>query len=121
MENFDRGNFIAELIDLVAEGKVSLNNAKRIAYEIIDGTCFPPLYLAKKFDFLIDTSGVIDYDKVLDEVVQDNRDLVLKIQKTRKEGLIQHLVGLVMKKLKGSGDPQKVQHTVRTNLGIRPD
>eukprot|EP00347_Sterkiella_histriomuscorum_P014226 403361690 len=116
-KNFKNGDYVAELIDLVSNEKLSINNAKMIAYKIIDGDLREPLQIAQ-FENLLST-GSIDYEAAIDKVLKEKADVVEKILKTKKEGQIQFLVGQTLKLLRGSGDAQKIQSIIREKIGLK--
>lgn len=115
-ENFDQGKKVESLIDLVSGGKLSLLNAKELAYIIIDGDKRDPIVIATDKGLLGTES--INYDKIIEEVLASNKSTVDKIKESGKDGPVMFLVGQVMKKISKQGDPKEIQKLIKKKLGV---
>ena len=93
MNNFDGSKKLTDLIDLVQSGKLSLLNAKEIAYIIIDGDQRSPSEIAQEKNKLVSSDSQVNYDQIIEEVLQANKSTVQKIKETGKDGPVMFLVG----------------------------
>ncbi len=91
------------MIDLVVNSKLSLLNAKELAYNIVDGDLRDPEIIASEKGLLVTES--INYDSHIEDVLVSNKVTVEKIKESGKDGPIMFLVGQVMKKVNKQGDP----------------
>ena len=112
---------LSQIIDLVISSKLSLINAKEIAYRIIDGEQRDPLAIAEAENLLELKSDASSnsFDTVIDEVLSANKTTVDKIKESGKDGPVMFLVGQVMKKINKKGDPQEIQKIIKAKLGIK--
>ena len=112
---------LSQIIDLVISSKLSLINAKEIAYRIIDGEQRDPLAIAEAENLLELKSDASSnsFDTVIDEVLSANKTTVDKIKESGKDGPVMFLVGQVMKKINKKGDPQEIQKLIKAKLGLK--
>lgn len=75
----------------MSAGKLSLLNAKEVAYSIIDGDMRDPIAIATEKGLL--RSEIINYDAIIEEVLQNNKSTVDKIKESGKDGPVMFLVG----------------------------
>lgn len=112
---------LSQIIDLVTSSKLSLINAKEIAYRIIDGETRDPLTIAEAENLLesSDQQSNNTFDIIIDEVLSGNKATVDKIKESGKDGPVMFLVGQVMKKINKKGDPQEIQKLIKAKLGLK--
>jgi Asp-tRNA(Asn)/Glu-tRNA(Gln) amidotransferase B subunit len=112
---------LSQIIDLVISSKLSLINAKEIAYRIIDGEKRDPLAIAEAENLLELKSDASSnsFDLIIDEVLSANKTTVDKIKESGKDGPVMFLVGQVMKKINKKGDPQEIQKLIKAKLGLK--
>lgn len=112
---------LSQIIDLVISSKLSLINAKEIAYRIIDGEQRDPLAIAEAENLLELKSDASSnsFDLIIDEVLSANKTTVDKIKESGKDGPVMFLVGQVMKKINKKGDPQEIQKLIKAKLGLK--
>jgi Asp-tRNA(Asn)/Glu-tRNA(Gln) amidotransferase B subunit len=112
---------LSQIIDLVISSKLSLINAKEIAYRIIDGEQRDPLAIAEAENLveLKSDASSNSFDLIIDEVLSANKTTVDKIKESGKDGPVMFLVGQVMKKINKKGDPQEIQKLIKAKLGLK--
>ncbi|CDW85381.1 aspartyl glutamyl-trna amidotransferase subunit b [Stylonychia lemnae] len=115
--NCKDGQYIADLIDLVKTEKLQILNAKDILYRIIDGDGRIPIAIAESLNMI--KSDELNYNKIIDKVLEQNKITVDKIKQTGKDGQVMFLVGQTMKAINKKGDPQKIQQIIREKLGLK--
>ena len=98
---------LSQIIDLVSSSKLSLINAKEIAFRIIDGETRDPVKIAEAENLLesSELKSINAFDIIIDEVLSSNKATVDKIKESGKDGPVMFLVGQVMKKINKKGDP----------------
>ena len=95
-----------------------------VLFEIIDGDRRSPLVIAEEKGFIKNKNkSLADINNVIDEILKEKADIVLKLQKEiqskkkkKKLGPIMFLVGQAMRRLKADGDPQYVQKYIREKV-----
>ncbi len=98
------GVLLGKLINLVAEGKVSRANGKKILAEMFNDSSLEPELYAKENNLIVsnDTSLI---DKVVKEAILSEPKAVSDY-KSGKEKAIMSIFGKCMKELRGNCDPQ---------------
>jgi aspartyl-tRNA(Asn)/glutamyl-tRNA(Gln) amidotransferase subunit B len=106
-------NRFAELIGLVANGKITATNARTVLAEMYE-TGNPPteIMTARGFTPISDTSAV---EQAAREVIEKNPDNVAKF-KSGNEGVFKFFVGQVMRATRGQANPQAVNDILRKLL-----
>lgn len=103
MLNLD-GKSLGELIKLVADGKVSRANSKKVLDAMFDDPSVNPLVFAEENNLIMSNdTGLVD--KVVKEVIASDEKAV-NDYKSGKEKAIMSLFGKCMRELKGNCDPQ---------------
>jgi aspartyl-tRNA(Asn)/glutamyl-tRNA(Gln) amidotransferase subunit B len=104
---------LADLVGLIGEGAISSAGAKAALAEAFStGEPIEAIVEAKGLRQVSDTSAL---EAIVDEVVQENPGPVEQFR-GGKEGAINALVGQVMKKTKGSANPQVAAELLRRRL-----
>jgi aspartyl-tRNA(Asn)/glutamyl-tRNA(Gln) amidotransferase subunit B len=100
----------AEMIGLVAHGKITAMNARTVLAEMYE-TGKPPaeIIATKGFAQISDTSAI---EQAAREVIAKNPDSVAKY-KSGNEGVFKFFVGQVMKATRGQANPQAVNDILR--------
>jgi aspartyl-tRNA(Asn)/glutamyl-tRNA(Gln) amidotransferase subunit B len=100
----------AEMIGLVAHGKITAMNARTVLAEMYE-TGKPPaeIIATKGFAQIRDTSAI---EQAAREVIAKNPDSVAKY-KSGNEGVFKFFVGQVMKATRGQANPQAVNDILR--------
>ena len=125
-KNFRQGRLLGELIDRVEgshlqQGKalLSQNNAKTIMYGIIDGKFKADSSLDEIIEQEIGpltSAAEIDYDALIEEVINSNPKIMQKINNPGKKGKgsgpVKFLVGEVMKRTNKQGDPVEIESKI---------
>jgi aspartyl-tRNA(Asn)/glutamyl-tRNA(Gln) amidotransferase subunit B len=108
--NPPKASNFAELIDMVAEGKISSRSAKDILAKIVidDGS---PLEIATHLD-LIQKNDEGALKEIVQKIIDNNPDIVATY-KGGKENALMSLVGQIMKETKGSANPAIVQKLLK--------
>ncbi len=105
---------LADLIDLIDEGKVSFTAASQKIYpELVKSASESPLAVAKRLN-LIQESDADSLKPIVEQVLSENTKKVAEY-KSGKKGLIGMFMGEVMKKSHGKADP-KVATKILTEL-----
>lgn len=103
MLNLD-GKSLGELIKLVADGKVSRANSKKVLDAMFDDPSVNPLVFAEENNLIMSNdTGLVD--KVVKEVIASDEKAV-NDYKSGKEKALMSLFGKCMRELKGNCDPQ---------------
>lgn len=106
---------LAELIQLVEDGKVSFSVASQKIYpEILNGAGQSPLQIAKDMN-LIQQSDFDSIQPIIDEVLESLPQKVAEY-KSGKKGLLGLFMGEVMKKSKGKADPRVASELLKERL-----
>jgi aspartyl-tRNA(Asn)/glutamyl-tRNA(Gln) amidotransferase subunit B len=106
-------NHFAELIGMVANGKITAMNARTVLAEMYQ-TGKPPaeIIVTKGFSMIGDTSAI---EQCARDVIAKDPDNVAKF-KSGNEGVFKFFVGQVMKATRGQANPQAVNEIVRKLL-----
>ena len=108
-------NSLAELIQLIDDGKVSTSIAyQKLLPELIAKPSATPLALAESLNILQSTDSNFLED-LADEVIANNPDKV-KAYQSGKKGLIGFFMGELMKKSKGKAEPKSANALLRNKL-----
>jgi len=105
----------AELINLIAEGKISSRMAKDILAEMFVKGLTPEEIVANQG---IKISGEDEVSRAVGEALAANPTAVADYQKG-KESALQFLVGKVMALLKGRGDPAEIIRQMKEELKMK--
>ena len=104
---------VAELVKLLDAHTISSAGAKTaLAEAFASGASIASIVESKSLTQVSDTGAL---EAVIDEVVAENADLVEQFR-GGKEGVINALVGHVMKKTKGSANPAVAQQLLREHI-----
>lgn len=107
---------LGELIKLVNEGQISNNSAKGEVFEAMYATGKTPQEIVEEKGLKqVSDSGAIE--EACKKVMEVNPGPVADV-KAGKEKAIGFLVGMVMKEMKGQGNPQIVNDLMRKLLGL---
>jgi aspartyl-tRNA(Asn)/glutamyl-tRNA(Gln) amidotransferase subunit B len=105
-------NFV-ELISMIAGGEITSRGAKDILAVMATSDVSPLLY-AKEHGLLQENNEEA-LKPVIDEVISENEKMVAEY-KSGKEAVLQALVGMVMKKTKGSANPGLAAKLLKESL-----
>lgn len=111
---FSEENF-AELISLVYTDKINSTNAQKILDEMVASSRdVDPSHIMEEQGYgqISDKNKI---EQVVEDVIENNPEQVEQY-KGGKEGVLDYLVGMVMKATEGSADPQKTKETLKENL-----
>lgn len=111
-------NLLAQLVNLVGEGKVSYTVAlQRIFPEMLRNLDAAPAVLAEELNLLQDSSEE-SLQPVVDEVI---KEFPLKVEefKSGKKGIVQMFMGEVMKRTRGKADPKLANEMLMKRLNQR--
>ncbi|MFB6181343.1 MAG: Asp-tRNA(Asn)/Glu-tRNA(Gln) amidotransferase subunit GatB [Candidatus Magasanikbacteria bacterium] len=112
--SFAQENF-AELITLIYTDQVNSTNASKILEKMIDSdTDIDPSHIMEEEGY----GQISDEDKIeeiVEEVIDDNPEQVQQYR-DGKEGVLEYLVGMVMRATEGSADPQQAKKTLKDKL-----
>jgi aspartyl-tRNA(Asn)/glutamyl-tRNA(Gln) amidotransferase subunit B len=118
--NFEFNDFvlkpsqIAEIINLIDEGKISSSGAQMLMKLLIQEPEANILSLAESNN-LIQNSDEDSLSLLVDEVISQNQEKVNEYKKGKK-GLMGFFVGEIMKKSKGSADPKALNKLLSEKL-----
>jgi aspartyl-tRNA(Asn)/glutamyl-tRNA(Gln) amidotransferase subunit B len=105
---------LARLIELVRDGTINLNTAKKVFQDAFSSGADPASMVAEKgLGQVSDTSEIA---LVVAEVLSENAAMVERFR-SGEEKLFNALFGQVMKALKGRGNPDGVKDALRKALG----
>jgi aspartyl-tRNA(Asn)/glutamyl-tRNA(Gln) amidotransferase subunit B len=105
--------YLADIINVVSEGKINLGNAK-VVFEEVFRTNVEPLEFMKEHGLMmVSDTGAIEAAVV--EVLAECANVVEDYY-SGKDRAFGYLVGQVMKKMRGKGDPGKVNEILREKL-----
>lgn len=104
---------IAEIIELVAEGKINRTAAKEVFEAVFKENAEPEKYIAEHDLVMVDNSDEVE--AIVAKVIADNPKSIedLKAGKAKARGF---LVGQTMKALKGKANPQTVNKILDEKL-----
>ncbi len=104
---------IIEIIELVDSGKISSTNAKVIFEELFTNGGKPSTIMSDKGLEQITDTGAIE--EAVKKVITEQPKAVADYR-GGKETVIQFLVGMVMKELKGKGNTEEIKKILKDNL-----
>lgn len=104
---------LADIIRAVDEGKINQGNAKEVFIKVFESDIEPLAYMAEHGLMMVSDNDAIE--RAVDEVLTDNASVVEEFY-SGKDRVFGFLVGQVMKKMKGKGDPTKVNEVLRSKL-----
>jgi len=107
------GGVIAELVSMVAEGKISSSAAKEVLAGVMEGEG-SPAEVAEKRD-LLQISDTAELEGMVASVIEQNPDAVERYRSGEVK-VIGFLVGQVMRASGGKADPKLVNELLRRNL-----
>ena len=104
---------IAEIIELVAEGKINRTAAKEVFEAVFKENVEPKKYIEEHDLVMVDNSDEVE--AIITQVINDNPKSIedLKSGKAKARGF---LVGQTMKALKGKANPQTVNEILDEKL-----
>lgn len=105
----------AELINLVADAKISSRGAKDILGLLVDQPTASPLALAEK-NGLLQSNNSADILPIIEKIISDNPTVVAEY-KAGKTAVLQFLIGQAMKASKGSANPEKLRSLFFEKIG----
>ena len=104
---------LAVIIRAIDEGKINQENAKKVFAKVFDEDIEPLKYMEENGLMMVSDDGAIE--RAVDEVLAENKNVVEDFY-SGKDRAFGFLVGQVMKKMKGKGDPAKVNEVLRGKL-----
>ncbi len=107
-------NILAELINLVEDGKVSFSAASSKILPLLFTDNRPPIIIAEQLE-LVQTSDTTELENWVNQVIEAMPDKISEYQKGKK-GLIGLFVGEVKKRSKGKADPKLVTQILEQKL-----
>ena len=113
LETFDP-EYLATIITMIDDGKISGKIAKDIFEEVISGNKNPEKIVEEKG--LAQMSDSSELESICAEVLTEKADLVEQY-KSGKDKLFGAFVGQVMKKTQGKANPQMVNEVLKKLLG----
>ena len=105
---------LAELINLVEDGKVSFSSASSRILPLLFTDNRPPIVIAEQLE-LLQTSDTTELEGWINQVIEAMPDKISEYQKGKK-GLIGLFVGEVKKRSKGKADPKLVTQILEQKL-----
>ena len=110
---------LAELVDLVAEGALSRNQAKDVLSECLREPKRPKQVVAERGLAQVSDEG--ELGAVVDTVLAENPALVDEYRAAADEAVrekkLNALMGLAMRATRGQGNPQLLKHLIQERLG----
>lgn len=104
---------LADIIKAMEEGKINQGNAQKVFAEVFTSDVEPLAYMEEHGLMMVSDTGAIE--RAVDEVLAENPNTVEEYR-SGKDKVLGFLVGQVMKKMKGKGDPAKVNEILRQKL-----
>ncbi len=104
---------LAEMLDLIEEGTLSISLAKRVFEEMFYSGKQPSQIIVEQG--LTQISEAFEIESAVDQVLAANAQAVADFKKG-KEGALRFLVGQVMRATKGRANPKLVNDLVRNKL-----
>lgn len=104
---------LADLILAIEKGEINQNNAKKVFAEILERDVDPLAYMEEKGLKMVSDTGAIE--KAVEEALAENPKTVEEYH-SGKTKVLGFLVGQVMKKMRGKGDPAIVNQMLRDKL-----
>ena len=105
--------YLADIINVVSEGKINLGNAK-VVFEEVFRTNVEPLEFMKNHGLMM-VSDIGAIEAAVVEVLGECANVVEDYY-SGKDRAFGYLVGQVMKKMRGKGDPGKVNEILKEKL-----
>ena len=105
--------YLADIINVVNDGKINLGNAKVVFEEVFRTNVEPLSYMKEHGLMMVSDTGAIEAAVV--EVLAECANVVEDFY-GGKDKAFGYLVGQVMKKMRGKGDPGKVNEILREKL-----
>ncbi len=103
----------AELIGIVADGKINSSAAQTVLEEMYKTGGDPSQIIEERNLAQMDDDG--EMDKIVDKVLADNQSSV-DDYKAGKENALKFLMGQVMKETQGKANPQKAMEMIKNKL-----
>lgn len=110
--------YLADIINVVSEGKINLGNAKAVFEEVFRSNVEPLEYMKEHGLMMVSDTGAIE--AAVSEVLAEYANVVEDYY-GGKDRAFGYLVGQVMKKMRGKGNPGKVNEILREKLENRID
>ncbi len=104
---------LASIVRMIDEGKISGKIAKTVFVRVLE-TGKTPEEIVKQ-EGLVQVSDLGELEKLVDEVISENPDIVAKV-KAGQTKTMQALVGQVMKKSRGKANPKLVNEVLNKKL-----
>jgi len=98
---------VKEILNLWRKGKISKDGVQDLIKEVSEGKDLMEVYESKY-------KSKIDLEKVIDKIVKEKREFVLK----NKERAIKPLMGLVMEKVRGRFPGDKIYKLLKERIDI---
>ena len=105
--------YLADIINVVNEGKINLGNAKVVFEEVFRTNVEPLSFMKDNGLMMVSDTGAIE--AAVEEVLVECANVVEDYY-GGKDKAFGYLVGQVMKKMRGKGDPGKVNEILREKL-----
>ena len=104
---------LAAIIRAMDEGKINHGNAQKVFAKVFEEDAEPLAYMEEHGLMMVSDTGAIEAAVL--EVLAENPNTVEEYR-SGKDKVLGFLVGQVMKKMKGKGDPAKVNEILREKL-----
>ena len=104
---------LAAIIKAMDEGKINQGNAQKVFAKVFEEDAEPLAYMEEHGLMMVSDTGAIEAAVL--EVLAENPNTVEEYR-SGKDKVLGFLVGQVMKKMKGKGDPAKVNEILREKL-----
>lgn len=104
---------LAAIIRAMDEGKINQGNAQKVFAKVFEEDVEPLAYMEEHGLMMVSDTGAIEAAVL--EVLAENPNTVEEYR-SGKDKVLGFLVGQVMKKMKGKGDPAKVNEILREKL-----
>lgn len=104
---------LAAIIKAMDEGKINQGNAQKVFAQVFISDVEPLAYMEEHGLMMVSDAGAIE--KAVDEVLAENEGVIADYH-NGKDKAFGFLVGQVMKKMKGKGDPAKVNELLKGKL-----
>lgn len=104
---------LAAIIKAMDEGKINQGNAQKVFAKVFEEDVEPLAYMEEHGLMMVSDTGAIEAAVL--EVLSENPNTVEEYR-SGKDKVLGFLVGQVMKKMKGKGDPAKVNEILRAKL-----
>lgn len=104
---------LADIIKAMEEGKINQSNAQKVFAEVFMSDVEPLSYMEEHGLMMVSDTGAIE--RAVEEVLAENQGSVQEYY-SGKDRVFGFLVGQVMKKMKGKGDPAKINEVLRGRL-----